>query len=111
VDLQQMLLQVTAKWTANASKSLYSVCCCSLELLYVAWLSTASTPACCSTLLLPLLQGINVTSLREIKLLREIKSPYVVELLDVFPHKRKVNMVRSTAQLSAAAAAIFYNSS
>jgi hypothetical protein len=43
-------------------------------------------------------QGINVTSLREIKLLREIKSPYVVELLDVFPHKRKVNMVRSSAQ-------------
>ncbi|WIA09012.1 hypothetical protein OEZ85_008426 [Tetradesmus obliquus] len=38
-------------------------------------------------------EGINVTSLREIKLLREIKSPYVVELLDVFPHKRKVNMV------------------
>ncbi|KAF6266731.1 kinase-like domain-containing protein [Scenedesmus sp. NREL 46B-D3] len=38
-------------------------------------------------------EGINVTSLREIKLLREIRSPYVVELLDVFPHKRKVNMV------------------
>eukprot|EP00879_Flechtneria_rotunda_P016975 GHRR01017771.1.p2 GENE.GHRR01017771.1~~GHRR01017771.1.p2 ORF type:complete len:111 (+),score=14.34 GHRR01017771.1:389-721(+) len=40
------------------------------------------------------LQGINVTSLREIKLLREIKSPYIVELIDVFPHKRKLNMVR-----------------
>lgn len=48
-------------------------------------------------------QGINVTSLREIKLLREIKSPYVVELLDVFPQKRKVNMVRSTQQLATAA--------
>eukprot|EP00879_Flechtneria_rotunda_P030368 GHRR01032993.1.p1 GENE.GHRR01032993.1~~GHRR01032993.1.p1 ORF type:complete len:244 (+),score=79.05 GHRR01032993.1:159-890(+) len=38
-------------------------------------------------------EGINVTSLREIKLLREIKSPYIVELIDVFPHKRKLNMV------------------
>lgn len=42
-------------------------------------------------------QGINVTSLREIKLLREIKSPYVVDLLDVFPFKKKLTMVRSTA--------------
>jgi cyclin-dependent kinase 7 len=39
------------------------------------------------------LQGINMTSLREIKLLKEIHSPYIVELLDVFPHKRKVTMV------------------
>jgi hypothetical protein len=35
-----------------------------------------------------------VTSLREIKLLREIECPHVVRLLDVFPHKRKLNMVR-----------------
>eukprot|EP00877_Chromochloris_zofingiensis_P015176 jgi/Chrzof1/9912/Cz04g20170.t1 len=38
-------------------------------------------------------EGINVTSLREIKLLKELKSPYIVELLDVFPHKRKLTMV------------------
>jgi len=44
-------------------------------------------------LLLNVLQGINMTSLREIKLLKEIHSPYIVELLDVFPHKRKVTMV------------------
>jgi hypothetical protein len=50
-------------------------------------------------------QGINVTSLREIKLLREIKSPYVVELLDVVSHKRKVNMVRTQPPAAAAAAA------
>jgi hypothetical protein len=50
-------------------------------------------------------QGINVTSLREIKLLREIRSPYVVELLDVVAHKRKVNMVRSQPPAMAAAAA------
>lgn len=67
--------------------------------------AVASWPHC---LLLPAAghaQGINVTSLREIKLLREIKSPYVVELLDVFPHKRKVNMVRHAAQGAAASAA------
>jgi hypothetical protein len=51
-------------------------------------------------------QGINVTSLREIKLLREIRSPYVVELLDVVAHKRKVNMVRSQPPAMAAAAAV-----
>eukprot|EP00878_Enallax_costatus_P030464 GHUV01033169.1.p1 GENE.GHUV01033169.1~~GHUV01033169.1.p1 ORF type:complete len:315 (+),score=86.77 GHUV01033169.1:287-1231(+) len=38
-------------------------------------------------------EGINVTSLREIKLLREVHSPYIVELLDVVSQKRKVNMV------------------
>jgi hypothetical protein len=43
-------------------------------------------------------QGINVTSLREIKLLREIKSPYVVDLLDVFPFKKKLTMVSSSAR-------------
>ena len=36
-----------------------------------------------------LLQGVNVTALREIKLLRELRSPHLVSLLDVFPHKRK----------------------
>lgn len=45
-------------------------------------------------------QGINVTSLREIKLLREIHSPYIVELLDVISQKRKVNMVSSRADPS-----------
>lgn len=34
-------------------------------------------------------QGVNVTALREIKLLRELRSPNVVQLLDVFAHKRK----------------------
>jgi hypothetical protein len=35
-----------------------------------------------------------MTSLREIKLLKELRSPYIVSLLDVFPHKRKLTMVR-----------------
>ncbi len=38
-------------------------------------------------------QGIDMTSLREIKLLKELRSPYIVRLLDVFPHKRKLTMV------------------
>ena len=34
-----------------------------------------------------------MTALREIKLLRELESPYVVRLLDVFPHKRNLSLV------------------
>jgi hypothetical protein len=34
-----------------------------------------------------------VTSLREIKLLREINSPYVVNMLDIFVHKKRLAMV------------------
>ena len=38
-------------------------------------------------------QGINMTALREIKLLREIENPFIVRLLDVFPHKRNLSLV------------------
>ena len=38
-------------------------------------------------------QGMNMTALREIKLLREIKNPYIARLLDVFPHKRNLSLV------------------
>lgn len=38
-------------------------------------------------------KGIDMTTLREIKLLKELRSPYIVGLLDVFPHKRKLTMV------------------
>ena len=34
-----------------------------------------------------------MTALREIKILRELESPYVVRLLDVFPHKRNLSLV------------------
>jgi cyclin-dependent kinase 7 len=40
-----------------------------------------------------MLQGINMTALREIKLLREIENPFIVRLLDVFPHKRNLSLV------------------
>ena len=39
-------------------------------------------------------QGVNVTALREVKLLRELRSPYLVRLLDVLPQKRGINLVR-----------------
>lgn len=38
-------------------------------------------------------EGINVTALREIKLLKEIRSPHVVRLLDVFTHKKNLALV------------------
>ena len=38
-------------------------------------------------------EGVNVTALREIKFLKELKHPNVIELVDVFPHKRNLNVV------------------
>ena len=45
-------------------------------------------------------QGVNMTALREIKLLKELDSPYIVRLLDVFPHKRNLSLVRSASASS-----------
>lgn len=42
-----------------------------------------------------LLQGLNVTALREIKLLKEMKSPHIIALHDVFEHKKSLNLVRA----------------
>lgn len=36
-----------------------------------------------------------MTALREIKLLKELRSPSIVRLLDVFPHKRNLSLVRA----------------
>ncbi|KAL4858043.1 Cyclin-dependent kinase D-1 [Chlorella vulgaris] len=38
-------------------------------------------------------EGVNVTALREVKLLRELRSPYVVRLLDVLPQRRGLALV------------------
>ena len=45
------------------------------------------------TIVIDCFQGINMTALREIKLLKELESPYIVRLLDVFPHKRNLSLV------------------
>ena len=38
-------------------------------------------------------EGVNVTALREIKLLRELHGPHIVQLIDVFPHKQNLSLV------------------
>ena len=39
------------------------------------------------------IQGVNMTALREIKLLRELHNPRMVQLLDVFSHKANLYLV------------------
>lgn len=38
-------------------------------------------------------EGVNVTALREIKLLKELYDPNVIELVDVYQHKRNLYLV------------------
>lgn len=38
-------------------------------------------------------EGVNFTAIREIKLLQEIKHEHVIELVDVFAHKKNLNLV------------------
>ncbi|KAL8488056.1 hypothetical protein ACS0TY_024364 [Phlomoides rotata] len=38
-------------------------------------------------------EGVNFTALREIKLLKELKDPYIIELIDTFPHKGNLHLV------------------
>ena len=38
-------------------------------------------------------EGVNMTALREIRFLKELRHAHVVELLDVFPHKRNLMLV------------------
>ncbi|KAG4999323.1 hypothetical protein JHK87_020395 [Glycine soja] len=38
-------------------------------------------------------EGVNFTALREIKLLKELKDPNIVELIDAFPHKGNLHLV------------------
>ena len=38
-------------------------------------------------------EGVNFTAIREIKLLQEIKHAHVIELVDVFAHKKNLNLV------------------
>ncbi|CAI5462375.1 unnamed protein product [Closterium sp. Yama58-4] len=38
-------------------------------------------------------EGVNVTALREIKLLQELHHPHIIDLIDIYPHKRNLNLV------------------
>ncbi|CAN8241848.1 unnamed protein product [Cochlearia groenlandica] len=38
-------------------------------------------------------EGVIITALREIKLLKEIKHPHIIELIDAFPHKENLHLV------------------
>ncbi|KAL0701662.1 hypothetical protein Bca4012_057784 [Brassica carinata] len=38
-------------------------------------------------------EGVNMTALREIKLLKELKHPHIIELVDAFPHKENLHLV------------------
>lgn len=38
-------------------------------------------------------EGVNFTALREIKLLKELKDPHIIELIDAFPHKGNLHLV------------------
>lgn len=38
-------------------------------------------------------EGVNFTALREIKLLKELKDPNIIELSDAFPHKGNLHLV------------------
>lgn len=38
-------------------------------------------------------EGVNFTALREIKLLKELKDPNIIELIDCFPYKGTVHLV------------------
>lgn len=44
-----------------------------------------------------------MTALREIKILRELQDPYVVQLLDVFSHKANIHLVRTEVASSGGA--------
>ena len=43
-------------------------------------------------------QGINATALREIKLLKELPHENVIRLIEAFPHKRHLSLVRPVAR-------------
>ncbi|KAM0950991.1 putative protein-serine/threonine kinase CMGC-CDK-CDK7 family [Dioscorea sansibarensis] len=38
-------------------------------------------------------EGVNFTALREIKILKELKDPNIIELIDAFPHKGNLHLV------------------
>lgn len=38
-------------------------------------------------------EGVNVTALREIKMLKELSHPHIIQLIDAYPHKQNLHIV------------------
>lgn len=68
----------------------YSFKCLSLDLVS---LQTGQTVAIKKIRLGKQKEGVNFTALREIKLLKELKDPNIIELIDAFPHKGNLHLV------------------
>lgn len=47
-------------------------------------------------------QGVHVTALREMKLLRELHHPNIIRLIDVFPMKKNIGLVGEAQALGPA---------
>lgn len=68
--------------------------CCLICLTYLGFLlQTGRTVAIKKIRLGKYKEGVNVTALREIKLLKELHDPHVIELIDVYPKKKNLNLV------------------
>jgi serine/threonine protein kinase len=50
-------------------------------------------------------EGMDMTALREIKVLKELHHPHILNLHDVFHHKRNLNLVRLCREIEATARA------
>ena len=49
-----------------------------------------------------------MTALREIKLLKELRSPHLVQLIDVFPHKHNLLLVRHSSRTDSTAILLMF---
>lgn len=61
--------------------------------LFCSFVQTGQTVAIKKIRLGKQKEGINFTALREIKLLKELKDPNIIELIDAFPHKGNLHLV------------------
>lgn len=76
----------------------YWYCCCMVVLIkmysmYSLHEQTGQTVAIKKIRLGKQKEGVNFTALREIKLLKELKDPNIIELIDAFPHKGNLHLV------------------
>jgi serine/threonine protein kinase len=63
------------------------------ELLHNVAFQTGNTVAIKKIRLGKYKEGVNFTALREIKLLKELKDPNIIELIDCFPYKGNLHLV------------------